>query len=283
LSARITARFPLERDGLAGQFEHPLVRRAKCEIARPRSRTASCPRTTSPRARQSAAVFADARRARDEFGYLRMWSIHPSQIDPIVERCARAPRVEKAQTIIRGAGRRVGTAAHRRRAARSRVVPAGVDDLAARARRGRPLDAARAAYFQAARPVGTSISRKTSCASPSRSSPLRRPRIAQDYPEAQAGQWDDDQHDQGATGARRTKSTMCIDDALQTRDDHDGRRHAREMCTKNEFKRDGAQLRRQLECKIGESKIVSRTVMTLPATPRITPRSTPRTTRRSWA
>jgi citrate lyase subunit beta/citryl-CoA lyase len=29
-------------------------------------------------------VFRDARRARDEFGFLRMWSIHPSQIEPIV-------------------------------------------------------------------------------------------------------------------------------------------------------------------------------------------------------
>jgi citrate lyase subunit beta/citryl-CoA lyase len=29
-------------------------------------------------------VYADARRARDEFGFLRMWSIHPSQIEPIV-------------------------------------------------------------------------------------------------------------------------------------------------------------------------------------------------------
>ena len=27
----------------------------------------------------------DARRARTEFGYLRMWSIHPNQILPIVE------------------------------------------------------------------------------------------------------------------------------------------------------------------------------------------------------
>ena len=27
----------------------------------------------------------DARRARSEFGYLRMWSIHPNQILPIVE------------------------------------------------------------------------------------------------------------------------------------------------------------------------------------------------------
>ena len=35
--------------------------------------------------RDSAVVRADALRARQEFGYLRMWSIHPSQLQPIVE------------------------------------------------------------------------------------------------------------------------------------------------------------------------------------------------------
>ncbi|HLY95704.1 MAG TPA: CoA ester lyase, partial [Sideroxyarcus sp.] len=35
--------------------------------------------------RDEDAVYADARRARDEFGFLRMWSIHPNQIQPIVE------------------------------------------------------------------------------------------------------------------------------------------------------------------------------------------------------
>ena len=30
-------------------------------------------------------VLGDARRARYEFGFLRMWSIHPAQIEPIVE------------------------------------------------------------------------------------------------------------------------------------------------------------------------------------------------------
>ena len=30
-------------------------------------------------------VFRDAWRARNEFGFLRMWSIHPSQIQPIVD------------------------------------------------------------------------------------------------------------------------------------------------------------------------------------------------------
>ena len=59
---------------------------------------------------------------------------------------------------------------------------------------------------------------------------------------------------------------------------------SREMCTKNEFKRDGAQFVGNAECKIGESKIVSRSVMTLDRRHRVpAPRSTPPTTRRSWA
>jgi len=30
-------------------------------------------------------VFRDAWRARNDFGFLRMWSIHPSQVQPIVD------------------------------------------------------------------------------------------------------------------------------------------------------------------------------------------------------
>jgi len=35
------------------------------------------------------------------------------------------------------------------------------------------------------------------------------------------------------------------------------------MCTKNEFKRDGARFVGNAECKMGESRIISRSVMTL--------------------
>jgi citrate lyase subunit beta/citryl-CoA lyase len=35
--------------------------------------------------RDATVVREDARRARHEFGFLRMWSIHPNQIQPIVE------------------------------------------------------------------------------------------------------------------------------------------------------------------------------------------------------
>ena len=119
--------------------------RAPREVPRsplPRSRTASCPRTTSrARSTNPPPSFADARRARDEFGYLRMWSIHPSQIEPIVD--AMRPRPpgsrEGAGDPRRGAGRRLGAAAHRRRAARPRVVSLLLELAAARARRRRPV------------------------------------------------------------------------------------------------------------------------------------------------
>jgi len=68
-----------------GQFDHPLVRRAKCETAAAALAHARIPAHGITRAiRDSQAVFDDARRAREEFGFLRMWSIHPAQIDPIL-------------------------------------------------------------------------------------------------------------------------------------------------------------------------------------------------------
>lgn len=68
-----------------GQFDHPLVRRAKCETAAAALAHAVVPVHGVTRALDDPdAVYADARRARDEFGFLRMWSIHPSQIEPIV-------------------------------------------------------------------------------------------------------------------------------------------------------------------------------------------------------
>lgn len=69
-----------------GQFDHPLIRRAKCEVAAAASahgRIASHNVTTE--LRDNRVVREDAHRARVEFGFLRMWSIHPSQIEPILE------------------------------------------------------------------------------------------------------------------------------------------------------------------------------------------------------
>ena len=68
-----------------GQFDHPLVARAKCEIAAAALGNGVVPtHNVTTEIRDTAVVGADARRARMEFGFLRMWSIHPAQIEPIV-------------------------------------------------------------------------------------------------------------------------------------------------------------------------------------------------------
>lgn len=69
-----------------GQFEHPLVRRAKTEIAAAALAHGKVPTHNVCTEIANAQVVADdARRARQEFGFLRMWSIHPAQIEPILQ------------------------------------------------------------------------------------------------------------------------------------------------------------------------------------------------------
>ena len=69
-----------------GQFSHPLVARAKCEIAAAALGNGIVPsHNVTTEIRDATVVRDDARRARQEFGFLRMWSIHPNQIQPIVE------------------------------------------------------------------------------------------------------------------------------------------------------------------------------------------------------
>jgi citrate lyase subunit beta/citryl-CoA lyase len=69
-----------------GQFTHTLVARAKCEIAAAALGNGSVPsHNVTTEIRDANVVREDARRARQEFGFLRMWSIHPNQILPIVE------------------------------------------------------------------------------------------------------------------------------------------------------------------------------------------------------
>ncbi len=85
-----------------GQFEHPLIVRAKCEIAAAALANGIVPaHNVTTEIRDAAMVRDDARRARNEFGFLRMWSIHPSQILPIVE--AMRPdfaEIEQAAAIL---------------------------------------------------------------------------------------------------------------------------------------------------------------------------------------
>ncbi|WP_298596081.1 HpcH/HpaI aldolase/citrate lyase family protein [Zoogloea sp.] len=69
-----------------GQFEHPLVTRAKCDIAAAALANGVVPsHNVTTELKDIAYIRRDAERARKEFGYLRMWSIHPNQIVPIIE------------------------------------------------------------------------------------------------------------------------------------------------------------------------------------------------------
>jgi citrate lyase subunit beta/citryl-CoA lyase len=69
-----------------GQFEHPLIVRAKAEVAAAALAQGVVPaHNVSLDLKSPYNVFRDAWRARNDFGFLRMWSIHPSQIQPIVD------------------------------------------------------------------------------------------------------------------------------------------------------------------------------------------------------
>ncbi len=68
-----------------GQFEHPLIRRAKLEISAAALGAGALPiHGITQEYRDPGVAESDARRARTEFGYLRQYSIHPDQIMPIV-------------------------------------------------------------------------------------------------------------------------------------------------------------------------------------------------------
>ncbi|NBX54125.1 MAG: CoA ester lyase [Betaproteobacteria bacterium] len=88
--------------GLQGQFAHPLVLRAKLEIASACHAHGKVPsHGVVTEYSDLSAVQVAARRANQELGYTRMWSIHPAQIRPILQ--AMSPdeaEVTKACEII---------------------------------------------------------------------------------------------------------------------------------------------------------------------------------------
>ncbi len=82
-----------------GQFEHPLVLRAKLEIAAACHGHAKVPsHCVVTEFKDEAAIQAAAERAARQLGYLRMWSIHPDQIRPIID--AFAPSVAEVDQAI---------------------------------------------------------------------------------------------------------------------------------------------------------------------------------------
>lgn len=82
-----------------GQFSHPLVVRAKLEIAAAAHANSKTPsHCVVTEFKHKSAIQEAATRAAREFGYTRMWSIHPNQIEPIIE--AFAPSVAEIDEAI---------------------------------------------------------------------------------------------------------------------------------------------------------------------------------------
>ena len=96
---------PASAMGSAGQFAHPLVVRAKLEIASACHAHGKVPsHCVVTEFNDASALQAAARRAATELGYTRMWSIHPAQIRPIL--AAFAPTqddIDNATKIIAAA------------------------------------------------------------------------------------------------------------------------------------------------------------------------------------
>ena len=88
--------------GHLGQFSHPLVVRAKLEISSACHANSKTPsHCVVTEFNDTAAMTVAARRAFQEFGYTRMWSIHPSQIRPILQAFAPTEgEIDDATKII---------------------------------------------------------------------------------------------------------------------------------------------------------------------------------------
>jgi citrate lyase subunit beta/citryl-CoA lyase len=88
---------PADAMGLEGQFTHPLVVRAKLEISSACHAHGKVPaHGVVTQFKDAKALGKAARRAAHEFGFTRMWSIHPDQIRPIL--AAFAPSEHEIDT-----------------------------------------------------------------------------------------------------------------------------------------------------------------------------------------
>lgn len=84
------------------QFTHPLVVRAKLEMVAACHAHGKVPsHNVTTDIKDSAVVANDAQRAGAEFGFTRMWSIHPDQIKPILKAFTpRLSEVNEATNIL---------------------------------------------------------------------------------------------------------------------------------------------------------------------------------------
>ncbi len=77
---------PLSAMKSPGQFEHELLRRAKAQVVAVALANGIVPaHNVTLDLKNYDQTRSDAHRARNDFGFLRMWSIYPTQIDAIVD------------------------------------------------------------------------------------------------------------------------------------------------------------------------------------------------------
>ena len=68
------------------QFEHKLLARAKTEVVAAALANGVVPaHNVTLDLKNAETTYADAHRARNEFGFMRMWSIYPTQVQAIVD------------------------------------------------------------------------------------------------------------------------------------------------------------------------------------------------------
>jgi citrate lyase subunit beta/citryl-CoA lyase len=84
------------------QFDHAILRRAKAEVVAAALAHGIVPaHNVTLELKDTDFIYNDARRARQEFGFLRQWSIYPAQIEPITRAMAPAlPEVAEAEAIL---------------------------------------------------------------------------------------------------------------------------------------------------------------------------------------
>jgi len=90
-----------------GQFDHKLVNAAKIQIAQAALAHNKVPsHNVTVNVRDPEQCYRDAFQARHMYGFLRMWSIHPDQISPIVRAILPSTdEVSEARAIINAAAK----------------------------------------------------------------------------------------------------------------------------------------------------------------------------------
>ena len=82
-----------------GQFDHRAISYAKSRVVSAALCSGVVPaHNVTLDLKNQYQTYADARRARSEFGFLRMWSIYPAQIQPIVD--AMKPSYEEVERAV---------------------------------------------------------------------------------------------------------------------------------------------------------------------------------------